>query len=83
MSKKVKDDYEPGDEDCSSCSGIALFSSKLINGVAEPYRCVGVRRTVKAKITPAQLDEFEDQHAVREPRNVVSIGIIFVSILST
>lgn len=47
---KSKEDFKPGDDDCTSCSGIALFASKDARWTKDSNWCIGVRRSVKAKI---------------------------------
>lgn len=71
---KSDDDYEPGDDNCTSCSGIALFASKQARMTKDSNWCLGLRRRIDAKITPAQIDQFEAENIGTDRRHVITIG---------
>jgi hypothetical protein len=74
MVKKTepKDVFLPGDDVCRTCTGITYMSQQMRESRKTPW-CIGMRKTLTAKIPQQRLEQFEKE-AERDIEWQVSIG---------
>lgn len=55
-----KDDFLPGDDVCRTCTGITYMSQLMREERKIPW-CIGMRKTLTAKIPQQRLEQFEKE----------------------
>ena len=74
--RNEKSNIEPGDGDCTTCTGITYFNAAM-RLRREPAWCIGVKSSLKAQVPDQQLDEFERGHVItptKDYKTIISIG---------
>ena len=68
---KGKENFEPGDEKCTSCSGIALFASKDARWTKDSTWCLGLKKSTQANFI---LPTYQSETGSTERKTVILIG---------